>query len=506
MTLIPIKLPPGMHKNGTLYEAQGRWGDGNYVRWHNGSLRAIGGWEYRIEVVSQAPMPSIVADPSLEVVRSINVWGLNDGSVSAAFGSNLGLYYMDPVNMLSTITPDAFVPGPSVPSDEGGYGDGVYGAGSYGTPRTSTGIVIPPLDHWDFSNWGEELMACRTAHSSLYSYKAGEAKAIVVPNAPTDISGVTVTNERIVMVIGSDIEPRTVRWSDRENRELWAPALANYAGDTVLEGSGKLLTIDNVLNQTLILSEDTAHIARFIGAPYIFRFDKVGTGCGPISGDVVITTSDFAIWIGAKTMWMYDGAIKPVPCSVMDFLIRDIDVATISKTVGGSNDEYSEVWWLYQSKTSATGEVDSYVTFDHLEGHWTTGKIDRTALHDRGGLARPIMVTHEGIIYNHELAENLPEGAYAETGPLEMANGTANVAVRYLFPDSGEFGDSEYRMYGKSMPTDPEIEYGPFPYNNPISTTGVMGRSIRIRVDLLGANAEVGINRIDISPQGTGIR
>ena len=47
MPIIPIELPPGMMRNGTPYAARGRWVDGNFVRWHDGSLRPIGGWGQR---------------------------------------------------------------------------------------------------------------------------------------------------------------------------------------------------------------------------------------------------------------------------------------------------------------------------------------------------------------------------------------------------------------------------------------------------------------------------
>ena len=46
MSLTKIKLPPGVYKNGTAYEAQGRWQDSNMMRWIDGTMRPIGGWIY----------------------------------------------------------------------------------------------------------------------------------------------------------------------------------------------------------------------------------------------------------------------------------------------------------------------------------------------------------------------------------------------------------------------------------------------------------------------------
>ena len=44
---IPIKLPPGVYKNGTEYQAAGRWNNANLVRWYENTLRPINGWRKR---------------------------------------------------------------------------------------------------------------------------------------------------------------------------------------------------------------------------------------------------------------------------------------------------------------------------------------------------------------------------------------------------------------------------------------------------------------------------
>ena len=41
--LIKLEIPPGLYKNGTEYQAAGRWTDANLVRWFENTLRPIGG-------------------------------------------------------------------------------------------------------------------------------------------------------------------------------------------------------------------------------------------------------------------------------------------------------------------------------------------------------------------------------------------------------------------------------------------------------------------------------
>lgn len=45
MTFVPITLPPGVAKPGTKYDARGRWYDTNLVRWHQGVMQPIPGWQ-----------------------------------------------------------------------------------------------------------------------------------------------------------------------------------------------------------------------------------------------------------------------------------------------------------------------------------------------------------------------------------------------------------------------------------------------------------------------------
>ena len=47
MALIPLQLPPGVHRNGTDFESSNRWRDASLVRWHDGSMRPVGGWTVR---------------------------------------------------------------------------------------------------------------------------------------------------------------------------------------------------------------------------------------------------------------------------------------------------------------------------------------------------------------------------------------------------------------------------------------------------------------------------
>jgi hypothetical protein len=45
MALFPLKLPPGTLRNGTRYQARDRWHDAQLIRFLEGTIRPLGGWE-----------------------------------------------------------------------------------------------------------------------------------------------------------------------------------------------------------------------------------------------------------------------------------------------------------------------------------------------------------------------------------------------------------------------------------------------------------------------------
>jgi hypothetical protein len=78
--LIPIDLPAGVYANGTEYETKGRWLEANLIRWYEGRMRPIGGWQR----FTSSPLP--------EPARGCTTWRRNDATPFAAFGTASHLY------------------------------------------------------------------------------------------------------------------------------------------------------------------------------------------------------------------------------------------------------------------------------------------------------------------------------------------------------------------------------------------------------------------------------
>lgn len=504
MSIVPLDLPPGVFKNGTLYGARGRWFDCNLVRWHDNALRPIGGWVRRKNNTG-ANIPALVSDPTTETVRDVISYNTLSGEVKVLFGSNAHLLEMDGSNLITDITPVGFTAGSNQVTYLIGYGIGPYGVGPYGTNRNFTGGLAEPIGRWAFDMWGENPLALFNSEGILYEYINDANPASAVANAPSNLIDFVVTDERIVMAIrNGPTEIREVVWCDRENNTIWTSSDDNYAGSYRLPGRGNLVGIYRVQNAQLILSETDAYVSQWLGAPLVYGFRRVGTNCQPVHSAAVSKTERFAIWLGERNFWMFDGTLRTMVCDVMDHIEETLDLTHVSKIHTMTIHEFSEIWWFYQS--IGGDQVDSYVVYDYVDQSWAIGKLTRTVGDDKGILRYPIMVDQNGLVWNHEQDDVKVVGdAYALSGPLEIGNGAGNLAIRYIFPDTENPNTVQLDFYTRQMPTGPEIHHGPFAFENPISTTGVMGRQVQMKITGLVAGWEVGTMRADAVSPGAGV-
>lgn len=511
MPLMTINLPPGMYKNGTPYSRRGRWTDGNLIRWHDGSIRPVGGWSRRRETGDTDVIPALYSTPADEAVRDIFAWRNLNNEQNIVFGSNLALYYLDATGSVTDITYSGYSANNSSkdPQLQAGYGQNPYGVASYGVGNNLVGADAIPPDRWYFDNFGEILLTGVRRNGGIYELDNSTLTLSQVSNSPSVIQDLCITDQRQVFVVGAEDEPRRVQASDIEDRTAWTPTTSNQAIDRTLAGSGRLLRCINVLRQVLILGETDAHVARYVGPPFVYSIDLAGENCGPIAAEAIARTDRFAVWWGDRNFWLYDGSIQVLNCEVIDFLYDDLDPQTPTKISAFTNNQFTEIWWLYQSKQSTTGEVDSYVVWDYITNVWYTGRLNRTAGIDKGVATSVIMVTPDGEIFNHELDDVLPDDdVFVESGTLELGNGERNLAVQYIYPDTEGTGGVEYRLIARQMPNGVENTFGPYDFqsSDPIPTTGVLGRSIKIRADMTDADAELGLHRLDIPQMGTGKR
>lgn len=492
MALIPLKVPAGFYRTGTDLDASGRWRDGSLVRWRNNSLRPIGGWQENPDI----------GDVTVAPPRGMHTWQSISGTAYVAVGTYDELFAALPSGTAYDIAPTDLAIGDQDAAVQTGYGYSFYGTGLYGVERPDTGNLSEATT-WSMDNWGEYLVACSTADGRLLEWQLnGAVKAAAIANAPIDNSGLIVTEERFLFALGAGGNPRKVQWSDREDNTTWTPASTNEAGDIELQTSGEIQTAIKSRGQTLILTTTSAHTARYIGPPYVYGFERVGTSCGIISRKAVSDVDAGVFWMGQRGFFGFDGnTVSEIPCEVHDYVFGDMNRSQQSKFWSFANGQFGEIWWFYCS--SGSSEIDRYVAYDYKEGHWLIGNLARTCGIERGVFAYPMMFDASGTIYDHEYGTAHSGGTvYAESGPISIGNGDNIMQVTDLIPDERTQGDVNVTFKSRFYPNDTEYTHGPYSTANPTSVR-FSGRQVRMRVEgQTLTDWKVGTMRVDAKSGG----
>ena len=488
---IPLKLPPGIYRNGTEYQSAGRWYDANLVRWYENTLRPMGGWRKRASGQMSGSC------------RGFITWRDNSGARFIAAGTHTKLYAMNEAGTLKDITPTSFTTGSASGTATTGYGYSTYGTLAYGTARPDTGTITPATT-WSMDTWGEYLVACSNADGKLYEWQLGfttPTLAAAITNAPTSNKALLVTQERILFALGAGGNPRKVQWCDQENNTVWTPAATNQAGDYELATPGSLLAGKRVKGVNLLFTDVDVHTAQYVGAPFVYGFEKAGSGCGLISAQAVAAIDTAAIWMSKSGFWIYDGYVKPLPSDVSDYVFNNMNFNQASKVYAVHNSQFGEIWWYYPS--SQSNENDSYVTFNYRENHWNIGSLARTAGTDAGVFVSPLMVSTDGYIYEHEVGFAYDSASlYAESGPVQLGNGDNIMSVRQVVPDEQTLGEAVVSFKTRNYPTGDQSTFGPYTAANP---TDVRFAARQVNVKVTGAvlaDWRIGVMRLEAIPSG----
>lgn len=358
MPLVPIDIPPGAFRNGTEYQAKGRWRDVNLVRWRRGAMLPVGGWE--------GFSSNLTGDWGVDYVRGGMAWTDNAGNDYIVFSNRAQAVVLESDATATDLTPVGFTSG--------------------NIDQSSTA----PATTWSWSTFGEIPIGCSNADGRLWEWDLNTASNLTqVSGSPTSCLGVLVTAERFVWALGDGGDPRSIRWSDREDRTQWTPAVSNQAGGYDLETEGDIKFALQMRGEVLIVTSKDAWRARYVGYPDVYTFERIGscTAVGQLAG---ARAGDSAFWMGDGAFYQYQGGyVTELPSDVWDFVFADMLAGQETKVYAWDNSEFGEVWWLYESAAS-TDDVDSYVAYSYREGHWSYGSQPASTIIDRVPFDSPI--------------------------------------------------------------------------------------------------------------------
>ena len=497
MPYVELKLPSGVYKNGTELQSKGRWHDCNLVRWNNNALQPIKGW-------SQFGTATTTGK-----ARRMLSWIDNAGNRKLAVGTPNKLYAYTIDGSQYDITPAGFTTGTNDATQSVGYGNYTYGSSNYGTQRPDSGL-FQPCTTWSLDTFGQFLVGCSTTDGKAYEWQLSTGTpAQLIANCPTSIQSLIVTEERALMVLGAGGDPKKVQWSDLEDNTDWTPSATNQSGSFNVNGNGKLLTAVRVKGQILLLSTIDAHSATYVGLPFVYSFERVGSNCGIVSTNAAVATDTFAAWFGEGQFFIYDGIVKPLASDVSDYVFSDYNVSQKSKVYGFNNSASSEIWWFYPSSDST--ENNRYVAWNYKENHWIVGELSRTCAEDRGTFTNPMMIGADYKLYEHETGYSYTgesTGVFAESGPyqIDQPNGRL-MNVLQIIPDEKTLGDVSAKFKVRNYPTGTETTFpssGSFTLANPTDVR-FTAREVKFRIET-ARNADWRVGDMQIFVRAGGSR
>ena len=492
MARTPLAIPAGLKPRATTQATGKAWWDMSLVRWNGAELVPVGGW---------ASLPNMQLN---DAVRGLLSWRDNSAErwIAAASLGQVMVYDTSGHD----ITPSDFQAGQ--PGDlVDGYGIGAFGVGAYGTPRIPDPSFNPrgaPGDATSLSNWGENLVVCGSADNRILWWvpDAGVSTGLVpIPPAeplPTETAGIVhvvpraryafVTDERFIVALGADGDPRRVSWSDQERPGAWTPDVVNLAGSLQLNSTGAAWAARRVPTGYLIFCDDDVHAMQWVGPPYAYGLVRIGTGCSSVSPNAIVATSQRTVWMGQETFWIHEGVPRVLACDIQDLVFSNLNRNTQGRTVAAQNGLFPEVWFFYPDNTSL--EPNRYAAWNYQANIWIGGMMPRTGVTEPGAYGLPLMGDVNGFVYAHEngwTADGAMRGAtvFAETGDMQIGEGDQATCVRSFIPDARNLEQMQLHVFGQWEPQDIMEDFGVFPYERDDGIIDALfeTRALRLRIE-----------------------
>jgi hypothetical protein len=420
-----------------------------------------------------------------------------------------------------------------------GWGFGTWGLSTWGTPRPTGSTVALGSRVWQFDTYGEDVI-CQLVDGSTYYWNLSSGvatRAAVLSGAPTKSTFALIsTPDRHLVCFGTETvigdattqDPMFVRFSNQEDITQFVESATNTAGGQRLTDGNRIVTAIRSRGQILIITDTALHGQQFIGPPFTFGFQQLGANCGCIGPHAAVDVNGLAFWMGTEAFYVFDGTVKKLPCTVQDYVFKDLNQVQKTKVHVGLNSQFNEVTWWYCSVTSDF--IDRCVTFNYLENTWAIGTMSRTAWVDLSVFPKPLgakylpdatdatistiygLTAGRALIYQHETGTDdvdLPLESLLTSGYFDIGDGDNMLLMSRFIPDfKNQVGDLTIRLLLRAFPQATASPSSLDPYIITPTTTKVdtraRGRQISITIENneLGATWRYGTLRVDIQPDG----
>jgi hypothetical protein len=449
--------------------------------------------------------------------------------------------------------------GPAAQSYGYGWGVDTWGSGAWGEAASASNVTLEP-GLWSLDNYGQVLIAT-IANGKTFTWNAGEASRLTT-RASTTTSGFETTNNptasRLTLVspttrhlchfgtettIGDSTtqDDMFIRFSDQENINLYSPTAINTAGTFRLQDGTKILGALKAKETILVWTDNSLYTMKYVGAPFTFGFEQVGTNCGLIGKNAAVEIDGVAYWMSGNGFFLFDGTVKSMQCSIEDYVYDLIDTTKGQQVAAGIDNLHTEVVWYYPSTSSEYN--DQYVVYNYGESTpqlqvWYPGTEARTSWIDASVYPNPfatkynstasgtfpVIVGEDGlgqtVYFEHHVGTDQvnPDGSTtAITSTLTsfdfdlgvQGDGEYFLAMRRFLPDFKNLqGSIQMTLAVKRYPSQSSIDTALSPFTITTSTTKVdtraRGRFANVKIANTGISEDwrFGTLRLDLQPDG----
>jgi hypothetical protein len=440
----------------------------------------------------------------------------------------------------------------------------VYDAATFvGWGQSSSAQTPIRLDpaNWSLDIFGERLIA--TMHNGpTFIWDPTNTglggRAVINNNMPTkSVMSIVSDRDRHVIFLGTETtigvsntqDKMFIRFSDQEDYDVYAPTSTNTAGTFRLDDGTKIVGAVKAKDYILILTDNAAYQMRFVGPPYTFSINKVGSNCGCLGQQSIVFANGAVWWMGdSGGFFVFDGTVTSVPSLVEDFVFTTTGDDNLGLNYNADeivyaahNSLYQEIMWFYAQASSSN--IDRVVTLNYGDPRnllWTTGTLARTTWYDASVYDNPNATKYDenavptfpvvngvsngaSIYYQQETGYNETDAAGAKTAiPAYVRSGDFDLDVdgdgqyflklNRFIPDFKNLeGNAKVTLFLRSYPADTttlkgQTTIGPFTINSSTDKIDTRGRarlaSIKIENDAVDETWRYGIFRIDIQPDG----
>ena len=346
----------------------------------------------------------------------------------------------------------------------------------WGSAAANTDQVIDP-GLWSLDNLGSTLIAL--IHNGECFEWDGDAtnatstRATIISGAPTASRDMLVsTPDRHLVFFGTEttIGDKTtqddmfIRFSSQENINDYTPTAENTAGTQRLAAGSRIIGAKLGRNAIYIWTDTSLFTMRFVGQPFTFAFEQVGTNCGLIGQNAAVEVDGAAYWMSENGFFRFTGKLESMDCLVEDYVYDDLNTTSNQLVYCGINNLFGEITWFYPTATS--NNVNRAVTYSYLDSTakrpiWFTNAsslFPRTTWEDSSVFGLPHGTKYNAdvdtsfdvkgntdgttIYFEHETGVNQQEAATAAVAiPANITSGDYDITQKVVRGAATNLGD-----------------------------------------------------------------